>query len=166
MAKHRKGRGRFQALPINAQTALTTLADATVIKTVLTQLSQDFFALSADLSVKFRGATPAEGPLTFGVANDDLSVAEIGEALDAVVTSESDIIARERARRPVRRLGFVNDMDELGADWNNGNPKRIKLKFNLANGIEIAGWIRNQSGATLTTGAIIEWQGTIYGYWR
>jgi len=157
--------GRFQAIPFNANTALSTLADGTVLTTVLTALVQDFFAVSADVSVSFRGRTDTEGPLQFGFANSDLSLVEIGEALDASPSSESDIIARERIRRPVRRIGRVSPA-LADQSWNDGNPKRVQLRFNLANSLEVNGWVRNQSGANLTTGAIIEWQGTIYGYWR
>ncbi len=168
MAKHKRRRNsRFQAIRFNAQTALSTLADATVLQTVLTSLAQDYYAVSADVSVSFRGATALEGPIQFGFNNGDLSVSEVAECLDAAITSESDIIAKERLRRPVRRIGRVNDMHAGGGEgFNDGKMKRVKLGFSLANSIEIEGWVRNQSGAPLTTGAIIEWQGTIYGYWR
>ncbi len=159
--------GRFQAIPFNNQQALSTLAEGVVLTTGLTALAQDFFAVSADVQVSFRGATALEGPIGFGFANSDLSVTEIAEALDASPSSESDIIARERARRPVRRIGRVSDMHAGGGEgFNDGNPKRIQLRFNLANSLEVNGWVRNQSGAALTTGAIMEWQGKIYGYWR
>ncbi len=168
MVKHTKtSRKRFQAIRFNAQTALSTLADATVLQTVLTSLAQDFYAVSADVTVTFRGATATEGPIQFGFNNGDLSVTEVAEALDAAVTSESDIIAKERVRRPVRRIGQVSDMHAGGGEgFNDGKPKRVKLRFSLANAIQIEGWVRNQSGSALTTGAIVEWQGTIYGHWR
>ncbi len=166
-ASHARFKGRFQAIRFNAQTALSTLADAAVLQTVLTSLAQDFYAVSADVFIGFRGATALEGPITFGFNNGDLSVTEVTETLDATVTSESDIIAKERLRRPVRRIGKVSDMHAGGGEgFNDGKAKRVKLHFNLANSIQIEGWVRNQSGAALTTGAIVEWQGTIYGYWR
>ncbi len=158
--------GRFQAIRFNAQTALSTLAESALIQTVLTSLAQDFFAVSADVLVSFRGGTLNEGPVQFGMNNGDLTVAEVVECLDAAVTSESDIIARERLKRPVRRIGRIVNLGQASQLWNDGNAKRVQLRFNLANSIEIEGWVRNQSGATLTTGAIVEWQGTIYGYWR
>ncbi len=160
--------GRFQAIRFNAQTALSTLADAALIQTTLTSLAQEFFAISADISAAFRGATLGEGPIQFGFNHGDLSTAEVQECLDAAITSEGDIVAKERLRRPVRRVGRVAQMNTTqgGGLWNNGNTKRIQLRFNLAANQEVEGWVRNQSGATLTTGAIIEWQGSIYGYWR
>lgn len=171
MAKHtrgRKRRSRFQAVRFNAQTALGTLADATVLNTAITTLTQDAYLISADVSVSFRGATALDGPIQFGFAHSDLSVTEIAECLDASIPNDSAIIEKERARRPVRRIGRVMEMIATGGSgmWNGGNEKRVKLGFFVSGDQELVGWVRNQFGAPLTTGAIVEWQGTLYLSWK
>ncbi len=168
MAKHPKSRrrsSRFQVIKFNANRALTTLADTVVVSQVLTALSQDFFAIAADCRWAIRGLTAGEGPLNVGYHNSDLSVTEITESLDASPTSESDIIARERTRRPVRSAGTFSGATTEEV-LNNGKPIRTKLRFNLANSLEVSAFIRNESGAPLSTGAVVEMQGKIYGHWR
>ncbi len=164
-SRKRASTARFQVIKFNANLALTTLGSTTVLTQVLSALSQDFYAVSADCRWAIRGLTAGEGPLVVGYANSDLSVTEIAEGLDASPSSESDIIARERTRRPVRSAGTFSGVatEEV---LNNGKPIRTKLKFNLANSLEVNAWIRNESGAVLTTGAVLEMQGKIYGYWR
>jgi len=88
----------------------------------------------------------------------------VKEALDSNLTSQSDIIARERARRPVRRAGVFYGLstDEV---FNNGKPIRTKMFTVLDEGKELEAWARNQSGGILTTGATVHCFGRVYGYW-
>ncbi len=164
---YRKGGGsRFQAIPFNAQTALQALSDTDIVTTNLTALAQDAYLHSMDVSISLRDGTAGEGPLTFGIASDSLTDDQVEEALDTSVTSESDVVSKERASRPVRRIGRALDGTGLTTIWNDGRMKRVKIKMMLAVAQNLHGWVRNQSGATLTTGAIVEWQGTIYLNWR
>jgi len=43
--------------------------------------------------------------------------------------------------------------------------KRIPLRFQVSEGKTIQFWVKNKSGATLTTGAVQEWIITVYGRW-
>ncbi len=162
---YRKFSSKFQVLPVNVNIGLATLANNTVVKTPLITIADDFWVQSGDLSFALQDATASEGPLYFGVSNGDLSVTEIKEGLNALPTSRSDIIEREKARRPIRRLGqfSVAGVEEV---WNDGRMKRVSIKMYLAEGIDIDMWVMNVSGATLTTGAIIQTTGVLYGEWR
>ncbi len=155
----------FQALPISASMALSTLADNTVLSAAITALADDFWVNSAHLTWTLRDLTPGEGPIHIGMANLDLSVAEIKSAISATVTSRSDIIEREEARRPVRRVGSFDGLSEAQT-LNNGNPIKTIVKMYLAEGIEMGIWALNASAATLTTGAIVEVIGMLYGNWK
>ncbi len=164
-ATGRKRRSRFQAIPVNANLALTTLADTVVLGQVLTALSQDAWAISAKLTYALRGLTAGQGPLRVVLFSNDLSVAEVGEALDASPVSESDRVARERASRPVRQVGmFAGDATE--ETLNDGKPISTKLNWAIANSSEINMGIRNESGAPLTTGAVVEVNGFVFINWR
>ncbi len=162
---YRKYNSKFQALPVNDTSALGTLADATVLRSGLTNLSDDFWFQSADLMFTLDGLTPGEAPIMVGVAHGDLSVVEIKEAIEAKPTNRGDIVAREQARRPVRQVGtfagqVVNDT------LNDGKPIRVPLKMYVAEGIELNMFSFNRSGAVLTTGATVSINGVLYGEWR
>ncbi len=169
MAKRRslaKARNsRFQALQVNAILTLATLASETALTQALTALADDFWIQSMDLNWAIRTATAGEGPIAVGIANGDLSVSEIKEALNASPVSRSDIVNREHARRPVRR---VAQFEVLAANesLNDGKPIRTVGKMYLAEGTELNAYAFNQSGASLTTGAVIRIWGTIYGVWK
>ncbi len=170
MTKKRKtgvNRKNFVAIPFSASVSLSTLADDAIIKIAAlgAAFGEDIFVMSADVLAMVRDLTGGETPLEFGVTHSDLSVAEVDEALTAEVTDPDDIIAKERARRPVRRIGLFNGVSTQ-QQFNDGNPKRVKIKFSIGNGFNLDFWIKNRSGAILTTGAIVEFSGTLFGRWQ
>ncbi len=166
MAKPRKksikANSAFQALPVNASLSLGALGSETALTVALSALADDFYVISADLTWSIHDLTAGEEPIHVGLANGDLSVTEIKESLNAAPTSRADIVAREHARRPVRRVGsFITANDYL----NDGKPIRTTVKMYLAEGVELNAFVFNASGATLTTGGIMRVYGTIYGRW-
>ncbi len=172
MAKHkRRGRkfnSKFQVIPVNATIALGTLASETALLQNLTILQDDFWAQSADLIWAIHDLTPGQDPIAVGLANGDLSVAEVKEALNASPVSRSDIVARERARRPIRKVGQFSSQDASSSSnrLNDGKAIRTTVKMYMAEGTELNAFAFNQSGAALTTGAIVRVWGDIYGEWR
>ncbi len=169
----RSRRGRRQrgivALPFNTQLALGTLADETIAKVSLTtDLAEDFFAVSTDITVSVEGHTATEDPLGWGVAHDDYTVAELKEYVDANLTDPGQKIEQERARRKVRRGGVLHSMGGSQTELisNGGQEKRIPLRFSINDGNTLAGWVMNHSGAALTTGSIVTFTGTIFGRWQ
>ncbi len=166
---YRRRRNRnFVAIPFSTRLPLSTLADGTVLKgdVLGSDLGEDLYIVSIDAQIAIRGATAGEGPILVGFAHDDLSVAEINEALEAELTDPDDIIAKERARRPVRKTGLFSVIN-ANEVLNDGKAVRTKCRWSEGDGNHrIALWARNQSGATLSTGAILEWFGTVYGRWQ
>ncbi len=166
-SKSKKNRKGFIAIPFTAQLALSTLASLTVLDAAVLSATwgEDIFIISVDSYWSLRDLTPGEGPIIVGFAHGDLSVGEIAENLNAEVTDPDDIIARERARRPVRKAGQFTGLLANEA-LNDGKKLRTRLKFSVGEGHNLAFWARNDSGATLTTGAILNLSGTLYGRWQ
>ncbi len=165
MAKNRKRRGRLVVLPINAQITLGTLADGSaVVANLIQSLTEDFYAISVDLAWALRGLTSGEVPIQVGIAQGDLTVAEVVEAVTAAPTGPGDIIQNERARRPVRISGQFGD---VGTDQSlaHGEMVRTKARFLISDGKSFNAWALNRSGANLTTGAVIRVTGRAYGRW-
>ena len=167
--KTRRKRNRnFVAIPFTTQLSLGTLGDNLVLTQGMLSavFGEDIFIISIDWLASIRGAATSQMPITIGMAHGDLATTEIAEALDAELTDPDDIIAKERARRPVRRFGTFGRSDLQDMSLNDGRVARTKIKLSIGNGFDCNLWGRNQSGATLTTGTIIEFQGTIYGRWQ
>ncbi len=167
MGRKRRSRKNFVAIPFTNSFPLLTLADATVLAGgTTTALGEDLFIISVDLYASIRGLTSGEVPLFVGFAHNDLTVTEIKEALSANLANPDDIIQKERSRRPVRRAGQFGRSGFTDLDLNNGVVVRVPIRFTVGNSFELDIWVLNESGAALTTGATIEYQGVIYGRWR
>ncbi len=165
--KSSKNRKNFVAIPFTGQFALSTLLTDVVLTGPLfsSVFGEDIFIISVDCLWALRGHTAGETPLEFGFAHGDLSVTEIAEALNAELTDPDDIIAKERARRPVRRVGTFGG-SIADPVFNDGNSKRSTIKFSVGDGFALNAYLLNNSGATLTTGGILEFAGTLYGRWQ
>ncbi len=163
-----KNRRNFVAIPFEGLITLGTLGSNTVIAEPLlgSNFGEDIFILSVDMLATIRDHTAGETPLVVGLSHSDLTVTEVAEALAAEVTDPDDIIAKERARRPVRRFGVFNSM--LNGDMQLGDGKllRVPVKFSVGDGHDLDIFIVNKSGAALTTGSICVFSGTIFGRWQ
>ncbi len=167
MKRYRKNRRNFVAIPFTLSQGLSTLADDALLEIALTAVfGEDIYIISVDALIQVRDFAAGDTPLRFGYAHSDLTTGEIVEALDAELINPDDIIQKERARRPVRKVGQISAASEDSARFNNGNMKRTPIKFSVGEGFNLAFWIRNQSGQTLTTGAVLEVDGIIYGRWQ
>lgn len=162
-----KNRKNFVAIPFEGLITLGTLGSNTVLAVPLlgSVFGEDIFIVSVDVLASIRGLTTTEGPLVLGLAHSNLTVAEVAEALAAEVTDPDDFIARERARRPVRRFGLFND-GSANQVINDGKMLRVPVRFSVGDNHDLDIFVMNRSGATLTTGAIIPFQGTIFGRWQ
>ncbi len=165
-AKNR--RKNFVAIPFDTSLTLLTLANETVLQNGIfgSSLGEDLFVISIDCYWALRGGTTGEVPIGVGFSHSDLTVAEVAECLGAELTDPDDIIQRERARRPVRRAGMFGLGASTGKELNNGVAVRTKMRMSVGDGHNVNCWARNQFGASLTTGAIVEVHGTLYGRWQ
>lgn len=169
MATKRNTRRRrnpnFGIIRVQNSVALGTLADNTVIKITLAAVTQEMRAISADLLWAIRGGTAGDGPVLLGVAHGDYTVTEIKERIEVDVTSQGTKIEQEQARRAIRDVGYMTDLGD-GEQFNNGLIKRTKMGFNIEDGQNVAGFVYNQFGAPLNTGAVLEVTGKIYVNWK
>lgn len=143
-----------ESLPLGA------LASNTVVQgDFAQQVDQEHWAISMDVTANIHGLTAGEGPILFGVAHEDYTAAEVEEWLEATASWDiGDKIAQEKAKRKCRIIGtFVS-----GQQFNDGKPKRVKLGWRIEDNSTLALWAYNESAATLTTGAIIEFKGPVY----
>ncbi len=169
MAKRRRRKGGIAVLPFQAQLSLGTLANGTVLSVPLLSgnLTEDLFIISIDSTMVIRDLTAGEGPLYMGFAHSDYSVAEIAEAIDTSgYLGPSAKIEQEQARRLVRRWGTFrgHEATSIIAE-SNGGHRRYKVRWVQQNGGNPRCWLQNTSGVTLTTGAVLETDGYIYGRW-
>jgi len=163
----RRRKSRLVTIPFDGQLAMGAAADQAVVKQdMVTTLGEDLFVISVDVACDINGKTAGEGPINIGMAHDDLSVAEIAEALEADLTDPDDIIAKERARRPVRAFGKFSGGQIVAEVWNEGREQRVPIRWSVGDGHTLSFYGRNNTGAQMNTGALINFTGRIYGRWQ
>ncbi len=127
-------------------------------------LQEDLFVISIDALWTLLNVTTGESPIEVGFAHTDYSVGEILENLDVAITGpDQDMIAKEQSKRIVRRAGIFAHSSVTDLVLNDGNQVRTKILRFMGN--NISAWARNQTGSTLTTGAVVRLSGTVFGRW-
>ncbi len=160
--KPRRRNPNFAVIKIVAAVAVGALANDGITTVVLTGTLDDHRVISADLAWSIRDHTAGEGPLQFGLQSADLTAAETLEAVVASPTGRGDVIAIERARRPVRQVGQFHGADTEEV-FNDGRLKRTKCGWIADEGLN--GFFVNRSGAQLTTGTVMTITGKVYLVW-
>jgi len=146
--------------------SLSTLANNTVITVdLISSLVEDMYVISVDLAWSVRGLTAGETPLQVGLSHGDYTVGEVLENLDASSLDPDDKIDQEHARRLVRRVGVFQGTGETDLVLADGKEIRTPVKFTVGDGKSFDAWLCNRSGALLTTGAVLQIFGTVYGRW-
>ena len=153
-------------IPYSIEKALAGLNDETSVLQTLITCGEDLFVISIDGMWTLREATAREGPIEVGFCHGDLSATEVTESLNAEQQDPDDIIQNERARRPVRRAGQFRVFDTEEMLPTHGDMLRTGCKFSVGDGHTVNCFIANRSGGSLTTGAIVEVNGNIYGRWQ
>ncbi len=164
-------RGRRKSLvPVKFQIQLTLGAlvnDGAVAVATVGTLQQDFDIVTTHMVIAMRDHTAGEGPIEFGIAESQYTVAEIVEALDASPLSQYGV-EQERSSRKVRTAGQLPGL--LGEEaLNDGNKIKVKLfvkAFGNDNTNMMQFFAVNRSGATLTTGTAVEVTGVHWGRWK
>ncbi len=149
---------------------LGTLNASTAIKQMTPpQILDDFRIIKMELAALLTGHTAGEGPIYMYLVNDELTVAEIVEAIDAEgPLNRNDRVPMERASRAVFLVGMFGAAgvtEELhGHDGQEGIiTKTIRWTFSNPEGWSLVAF--NDSGATLTTGSIIRLVVKYFGVW-
>ncbi len=162
----------FVAIPFAGTLALSTLGQGAVLTAGLTgTLTEDLYAISADVQAEITGLTAGEGnPSHCLISHGDYSDAEVGEQQDVVLLGPGNKIEQERARRLVRRVGIFSPESEAATFLNligKGGSRllRTKLKFVVNSGKNLDIGVLNRSSAALTTGASLRFSGILYGRW-
>ncbi len=134
-------------------------------------LTEDLYAISCEINAQVINLTAGEGdPMFLGWAHGDYSDPEIEENLEVSFLGPGDKVAQERARRLVRKSGILLPEEllhttmRLSGKTGEGLVK-TKLRFVINSGKNLSIWVYNKSGATLTTGSSLRFQGTVYGRW-
>ncbi len=146
---------------------LLTLADATALKQdAPLAITQDFRLLALDLSATWTGSTLGDGPVHYGIANDNLTVAEIRDAINADgPLGPGDATLSERAERGVFVLGTMFN-GQASQGNTNFSMKRHKIRWTFYSGDGgFSFFAFNASGGALTTGGIIRLLAKLYGVW-
>ncbi len=166
-AKSRKRRrNNFIAIPFEVESDLAgmTAGELREIGMLGAVLGEDLYCISVDATYTLRDKDTGEGPIQIGYHHSDLSVTEVAEALAAQVTDPDDIIAKERARRPVRRAG-VFPIAGTDVEIRHGAKFRTKLGWSTGDGHNPALWVKNEDSTTLAAGTLIV-GGTLFGRWQ
>ncbi len=152
--------------------ALSTLGQNIAIKIdgAPVAITDDFRILKSEVFCEIEGLTSGQGNgLMLGIADDELTVAEIAEAINqSGPVDRNDNVANERAMRPV---WLISALDELGGAvvgrfHGDAGGSRIewKKRWTFSNPEGWIFFIWNESAA-LTTGATARLVATHYGVW-
>jgi len=163
LAKRTPKRRRFNLRRVRTTPAiaLSTLAAGVVVAGGTTGVAPNSYrAVSSEQVWAIENLNTGEGPLVVGYAHSDYTVTEIKEAIDASASIDPGLkIERERANRLVRIVGVItSDVDRL----NDGRPLKTRLNWLITPGDEVNIFALNDSGATLTTGAVLHITGNMW----
>ncbi len=168
MARHTGKRKKWHRVEFSESFALGTLADGAAAVSNLTggSASDNFYATSVEASWSMEALTAGEVPIVVGLAHSDYSAAEVEAWIENTASfSQDDLVAQEVSRRKIRNVGQFSDTDETDLVLNEGNKFKTICKFLVNEGKTINAWAYNKSGSALMTGAVINIQGEIIGYW-
>lgn len=159
---------------LEVTTSLGTLASLAALKLAGPSMDHKFRILRTDVGCYIidAGSTKDVTGLWFGIANGDLTAAEIGEALTSVPTGPNDAIGNERAQRNVKLLGIldVRGAPVAGTSFMFVGPEGSPLMVNkhrwTYHETEMWDWfIFNNTGSDMTTGALATLTATHFGVW-
>ncbi len=126
--------------------------------------TEQFRAMSLDVTWSWDEGTTVDSGLTFGVAHSDYTSAEIEQCLEAQASiNRGNKIAQEQANRLVRVIGtFVADETTTGGTFNDGKKMKTRLNWLMITGETLNCWFRNGSGTIYTTGSDILVNGNMW----
>ncbi len=164
----RRRSSRFQVIKVAEAADLGALATNVAVKTLLWDITQDAYVIAADLTWTLFGMDLLDGPVDVGLAHGDLTNSEIVNALDASPKSDSDIIALELTRRPVRLAGTFAQPVNTGAgeSLNDGKKMRTKCRFAITGSTDLVFFGVNRGAPALTVDTTLKVAGKVYINWQ
>ncbi len=139
--------------------SLGSLAGADVLTSAVQDAVEERAWLSsvhASYTMKDLTITPDAGPLHMGVCHSDYSDAEVEEWIELTTGwAEGDLVAREIAKRKIRRIGSFEASGQALATQGiqDGRMITTKLGWMLTTGQNIRFWVYNSGTAALATTA-------------
>ncbi len=163
LAKKTPKRRRYNLRRVRttSELALATLASDTALFTGLTGTSTSSYrCVSVAVAYAIQGLTAGEGPITVGLAHSDYTVTEIKECMESFAAIDVGLkIEQERANRLIRVVGVL---DSVQNRLNDGKLVKTRLNWAIGIGKQVNLFVFNESGATLTTGAVATVTGNLY----
>ncbi len=150
--------------------ALGALAGQDVVAFQGPVITEDFRILKSEIYAIVNVLTAGQGNgLLFGIANGELTAAEIEECLEAQGPLDlNDRVPTEKAERNVKWLGttdnVLNATERLIENPEGGTILTSKHRWTYSNPEGWKYWLYNRGG-TLTTGATLQLMATHYGVW-
>ncbi len=149
---------------------LATLASKTVVKQdAALVMAEDFRMIKVRSFIHLHGGTftDNDGPLIIGIANDELTVAEIKECLEANgPLNRNDRIPEERSMRAVFELAMLQFV-EGGAVVQQivETPLESIIRWTFSNPEGWTWFAYNFGGSALATGGVIKLRNKYFGVW-
>ncbi len=127
-------------------------------------LTEDFRLIKSEIMVVAQGVAAGDAPLCFGIADNELTEAEIAEVMEqSGPVDKNDNLRSERAMRPVWPLMYLGDGDEADVPQDGIYEKVLRWTFSDADGWVF--FIHNDTGGALTTGAVVRFRAKHFGVW-
>ncbi len=149
--------------------SLGTLASNTVVKQdAPLVLGEDFRMIKSEIFAALEGATAAagDGPIVVGLANDELTVAEIAEAIQVDgPLDRNDRVAEEQAMRAVFPLFQLEFAEQTAKNSWRYLPFENTIRWTFSNPEGWTLWAVNMGSSALATGGVIQLLNKFYGVW-
>lgn len=125
-------------------------------------LQDDFRLMKSEFYISVDAFTSNEGPIIVGIADGQLTDAEIEECIEARPNDRNHNVAHEQSQRPVWPLCIL-DYQSVGAKCSWQDEKTLKWTFSDTEAWKY--WVYNPSGAALSTGGVVRIFAKHYGVW-
>ncbi len=106
-----------------------------------------------------------DGPILFGIADADLSAAEIEECIESTLLNPNQVPANEESMRAVWPLEMLTMHDPDQGPQELVRKGSINLKWTFRNPAGWNYWAYNASGVVITTGSFIQCFSKSFGVW-
>ncbi len=146
-------------LPIDTSFTMATLAAGAGLINAVQSINQNFKAMSIHAVWGINPLADVDGPFLFGLADGELSLAEIEEYLEGQPLDARKAPEVEQVARPVQVIGGLGI--DVRTTYLSGTRVRLPT-FREDKGF--TWWIYN-TGITMTTGSFAKMRGRFFGRW-